>query len=206
MRCNSEVAKMRSEVQSNLSVAMDFEMPVEARVAATRRLGELGDQDVVVPLGVLLGQTDSELRDTVAITLKRLDATEMIKRDLKSAMPPRRIRATQLLALICDEGSVSALIDALEDPCAKVRESAASALYSFRDGRAIPGLARVMIEDSDADVRGAAAQALGEIPAFTALDALEQAARLEKDAFTRVLITRSITRWRANSSVADLLL
>lgn len=206
MRCNNEATKVRNEVQAQLSVAMDFEMPTSARVAAARRLGELGDPDVVVPLGVLLGQSDSPLRDELSTTLKRLDATEAIIRDLKSPMPPRRIRATQLLALMGDESSVSALIDALEDPCAKVRESAASALYSFRDGRAIPGLARILFEDPDADVRGAAAQALGEIPAFAAVDALEQAQHHEKDAFTRVLVERSITRWRASSSVADLLL
>ena len=197
---------MRNEVQSNLSVAMDFDMPIAARVAAARRLGELGDRDVVIPLGVLFGQTDSELREELSRTLKRLDATAAIIRDLKSPMPPRRIRATQVLALIGDVGSVSALIDALEDPCAKVRESAASSLYSFRDGRAIPGLARVLSEDPDADVRGAAAQALGEISAFAAVDALERTLHDEKDRFTKILIERSITRWRANSSVADLLL
>jgi HEAT repeat protein len=201
MRCNSEV---RNEVQKNLTLAMDFELPVEERVRAAKRLGDLGDATVAIPLGVLLGQTDSPLRDALSTTLKRLSATQAIIRDLSSPMPPRRIRATQVLALIGDDECVPALIDALADPCAKVREAAASSLYSFRDQTAIPMLAKALASDPDADVRGAAAQALGEIPAFDAVNALEQAKKTEMDGFTRILIERSILRWRAQSSVADL--
>jgi HEAT repeat protein len=197
---------MRIEVKHNLALAQDFELPLEDRVRAARRLGELGDTEVVIPLGVLCGQSDSELRDALSGALKQLKAIEIIARDLMSPSIPRRIRATQMLALVGDDASVPALIDALEDPSSKVRESAASSLASFRDPRAIPVLAHLLERDEDADVRGAAAQALGEIPVFAAVDQLERAMRGEKDKFTRILIERSILRWRANSSVADLLL
>jgi HEAT repeat protein len=201
MRCNSEVGR---EVQRQLNVAMDFELPIEDRVRAAERLGDLGDTTVAIPLGVLLGQTDSELRAALNETLKRLSATQAIIRDLQSPIPPKRIRATQVLALIADDAAVPSLIEALADPCAKVRESAASALYSFRSAAAIPMLAKALASDPDADVRGAAAQALGEIPSFEAVNVLERAKATEADGFTRILIERSILRWRAQSSVADL--
>jgi HEAT repeat protein len=76
-----------------------------------------------------------------------------------------------------------------------VREQAASALAKLRDPRALPYLILRLEHDAHPDVRGAAAQALGELDVQDALDALERATAKEQDVFTVILIERSILRF-----------
>ena len=69
---------------------------------------------------------------------------------------------------------VSTLIQALQDPDAKVRQRAAYALGDIRTETAVRGLIQAL-QDADADVRRSVAYALGKIGTETAVPALIQA-------------------------------
>ena len=188
-------SKMTNDVQELLSVALNWEHSVEERVAATERLGDLGAAGAVVPLTALLGETAGELADVIAAALAKLSAVEIMLRNLKAPTADIRETAAHLLTVLKDESSVPGLISALADSNARVREEVATALYELKDARAVPALEKVLFEDDDPDVRGAAAQALGELPTPQALEALERAEQQEEDEFTLILIERSVRRF-----------
>ena len=97
-----------------------------------------------------------------------------------------------LLAGIALADKVDDLAKRLRDPDNKVRLSAALNLGKLGDKRAIPPLLGAL-KDSDKTVRGVAAAALGRLidgsvdakTRKTAIDALEQSARNDADAFVR---------------------
>jgi HEAT repeat protein len=186
---------MNDGVKEQLAIALDWEFREGERAAATERLGHLGDSNVVVPLGVLLGQTTpGRLRNALLFTLSRLSAVDAMIDGLGSPDPAARELAAQILANIKDDRAVPSLIEALNDPMPRVREEAAASLLEFRSHVALPALTRVVVEDPDPDVRMAAAQALGELDDRGALEALERAMEREKDEFTLILIEQSIQR------------
>ena len=186
---------MKDGVREQLGIALDWEFREEERALAAGQLGGLGDRAVVVPLGVLLGQTTpGRLRTALMETLVALDAVDAMIGELGSPDPGARELAAQILANIGDPRAVGPLIEALNDPNARVREEVAAALLEFRSLDALPALSRALIEDEDPDVRMAAAQALGELDDHAALEALERAGEVEKDEFTMILIEQSIQR------------
>jgi hypothetical protein len=122
--------------------------------ASQARLGALGaTEDVVREMGALaLGFTD----DSTAVA----PLTERLRRD---SAPRVRAMAAWALGEIERPESTRPLIDALRDAEALVRVSAAHALGEIEDTSAIPALTDLLKSDRDANVRRAAALALGEI-------------------------------------------
>lgn len=192
---------MTDAVKDHLRVALDWEYGEAERAEAVERLGALGDPKVVIPLGVLLGQTTpGRLRSALTGTLTRLSAPDIMIEQLDSPDPGAREIATQVLASLQDKRAVEPLIRALQsDPSPRVREEAAASLYDLRAEAALPALAKSLLEDEDPDVRMAAAQALGELDDHRALEALERAGEVEKDEFTMILIEQSIQRFMDRS-------
>jgi beta-lactamase regulating signal transducer with metallopeptidase domain len=80
-----------------------------------------------------------------------------------------------------DDSVLRALIEALSDETAKVREHAATALGGHRDERAVLPLCRVLLNDREARVREHAAEALGQIGDDRAAEALAVAMRTDPD-------------------------
>jgi HEAT repeat protein len=80
---------------------------------------------------------------------------------------------------------VSALVVALRDSIPDVRVSAAHALGSLGDPRAVEALLQALRSDSDAGVRKMAAWALGEIESPSAVGGLSQAVRSDSSAEVR---------------------
>lgn len=192
---------MTDAVKEHLRAALDWENADEERAEAVERLGELGDPGVVLPLGVLLGQTDAgRLREALAATLTRLSAADVMLGLLTSPDPGARELATQVLAILQEQRAIEPLIDVLQnDPSPRVREAAAASLYDLRAEAALPALAKSLLEDQQPDVRMAAAQALGELDDHRALEALERAGEIEQDEFIMLLIEQSIQRFMDRS-------
>jgi HEAT repeat protein len=178
-----------------LEIALDWRCGESDRIDAIKKLGTIGDGSMVVALGALYGESSERLRAAVADTLDRLSAVEILSRLLRTSSEEERVTVAQVLGAIAAPTSLPALLDALKDPAAKVREFACSALIKLTDERALSSLARVLFEDSDPDVRGAAAQALGELDLPEAQEALDRAALSEADPFTVILIERSLYRF-----------
>lgn len=86
-----------------------------------------------------------------------------------------RIAASRALGELRNRIAVPALIGNLADADARVRELAVWALSELKDKRAVAALCNVLLSDSRAAVRRAAADALGEIRSAEALPSLKQA-------------------------------
>jgi HEAT repeat protein len=187
---------MTNLVRQHLSLALDWEHREEERAAAVEELGMLGDAGVVIPLGILLGQTTpGRLRSALTSTLARLSAADVMISELSSPDSGAREIAAQVLSSLGDRRAIEPLMIALTDPTPRVREEACTSLFEFRAVEAVVALTRCLLEDVDPDVRMAAAQALGEIDDHSALAALERATEIEKDEFTMILIEQSIQRY-----------
>lgn len=192
---------MTDAVKDHLRVALDWEYGEVERAQAVDQLGKLGDQKVVIPLGVLLGQTTpGRLRSALTEALTALSAADLLIDQLGSPDPGAREIAAQVLASLRDRRAIAPLIHALQnDPSPRIREEAASSLYDLRAEEALPALVKSLLEDENPDVRMAAAQALGELDDHRALEALERAGEKEQDEFTMILIEQSIQRFMDRS-------
>jgi HEAT repeat protein len=178
-----------------LSIALDEEQPLEQRLGALRALADLGDPAVVEPLSLLYADVAGDLKRALHAALTRLFAVDTLLAGLQSHSAELRAQAARVLGLLRDPSCLTELIDALNDADHHVREQAASALAKVRDPRAMPHLILRLELDAHPDVRGAAAQALGELDAPEACEALEHATAKEEDVFTVILIERSILRY-----------
>lgn len=186
---------MSGTILGQLEVALDWRRSEADRISAIVRLGEQGDVSVVLPLGLLYSESAGRIRAVTAEALDRLSAVDVLTRTLRSEDGELRLRAVQALGALAAPTALPTLLSALKDPVAKVREYAASALLILRDERALPDLERLLASDPDPDVRGAAAQAMGELDRPEAQAALERAAVSELDPFTVILIERSLYRF-----------
>ena len=85
------------------------------------------------------------------------------------------------------QGTIDALTTAMKDADVEVRRTAAQALGSLEDPRAVDALLAALRDDADADVRKMAAWALGEIESPRAVAGLSQAARSDRSAEVRAM-------------------
>ena len=185
---------MKAETRQTLSVALDWRQPTAARVQAARRLADIGDADVVTPLSVLFSETTAALHEAVGSTLRRLEASAWLVRQLGAPLPEARISAAQILGMLGDPSAAPALARCLFDPHPRMREESASALAKLRDPRALPALEELLIRDAKPDVRAAAAQAIAALPGDEATLALERALSVEPDPFTSSILERALDR------------
>lgn len=86
-----------------------------------------------------------------------------------------RMAAARALGEVRDDRALPKLVATLADDDWHVRELAVWALSEMKDDRAVTALCNVLLSDAHVEVRGGAAEALGEIRSADALPALKQA-------------------------------
>lgn len=174
---------------THLKTALDFEAPSDVRIEA---LEKLTDPNVVATIASAIPEADEPVAAAMTALVERLDATTVLTRDLTSPDPQVRRTAAHALTLLKDRGALAALITAMSDAEASVREEVVSALHALADPAAVDALRAALCADPCVEVRMAAAQALGAIDTPEALDVLTRAEVEEDDDFVSLLIERSI--------------
>lgn len=187
---------MRDATSRALRVLTDRRQTIDARRAAALSLAASGDVGAVPALAVLVTEVELALAGDVRRAALALGATAHLTAELDAPRPEARIEALRLLGYLADRAALPALLAALEDPVAKVREQAANALIPLRAAEARLPLTRHLFEDPDPGARMAAAQALGALADDASRDALERASDTERDGFARVVVELSHERAR----------
>ncbi|HET7288729.1 MAG TPA: HEAT repeat domain-containing protein, partial [Pyrinomonadaceae bacterium] len=90
-----------------------------------------------------------------------------------------------------DARATETLIATLSDTDWRVRRLAAWALNEMKERRAVAALCQLLLGDARAEVRGAAADALGEIASAEALPSLQQALN-DPETAVRAKVSRAI--------------
>jgi HEAT repeat protein len=114
------------------------------------------------------------------------ELTNMVPGDRASAVPKLvtllgdadawvRMAAARAIGEVRDHRATETLIATLSDADWRVRRLAAWALNEMKETRAVSALCNLLLTDSRAEVRTAAAEALGEIASNEALPSLRQA-------------------------------
>lgn len=165
---------------SALSIAVKNQNP-HVRIHAVRALAEVGNPSVVpILLGALNFDDVPEVRRGAAEALGRLgdpSARKHLVRILKDQAEEVSVRASLIKALskIGTFADIPVLLSLLRDPESTLRFHSAIALGAIKDPAAATGLLSVLETDRDAQVRGAAAQSLGELGHTAASPALIKA-------------------------------
>ena len=136
------------------------------RQLAAEALGDIGSRDAVAPLIELITTDQSGARPEAIEALGKIGdpaAVAPILSLLRTGSPSVRKRAIGALASFRDPRAIDALALALSDQNEEVRQAAASGLGEVGDERVIARLERVADNDSSADVRAAAVQAIQRI-------------------------------------------
>jgi len=136
------------------------------RVAAVDSLAELGPAAVDALLDALLGPPPDEGGDWAR--------AEALTGSLRSDRPALRMASANALGRLGVPDATPALVEALDDADARVRERVARALGALEDPRAGRGLTD-HVSDDVADVRVAATEALGRLGGQEALAGLLRA-------------------------------
>lgn len=185
---------MTQSIHQELAIVSDHQAPSEARLRALARLKSMGDPAATIPLTSLLPEIEAALLDPLRATLKALGASAVLSAGLRGPQAEQRAEAARLLGYLQESTAVDALIAALEDQEARVRELAASSLAELPSDAAIEPLVRHLGSDPDPAVRAASAQALGQIENETAYQALVASVAAEPNDFTKVVVEISLER------------
>ena len=155
-------------------------------------LGNLGDEvrdQVGVALVERLGDPSGEVKTAAAQALGRMRATpdlvERLTETLRRGDVPTKRAAVQALALLEAPASYQALVEALRDHDARVRQGAIAALGELADARALPLIRDHLLHDRDVGVRSEAAFRLGKFGDSTVASALKSAAAHDGNADVR---------------------
>jgi HEAT repeat protein len=138
----------------------------EHRELACWASGELQDPGAIAPLRAALDDSDNCVQKVAARLLGRTDdprAVDSLLDALASPNPRTRQLAAVGLGYAEAPESFGPLMRALGDDASAVRAAAAWALGELEDERAVQPLARLLSDDPEADVRRAAALALGSM-------------------------------------------
>lgn len=155
-------------------------------------LGNLGGEvmgQVGIALVERLGDPSDEVKTAAAQALGEIRATrdlgERLTVILRHADVPTKRAAIQALALLEAPASYPALVEALRDDDARIRQGAIAALGELADARALPLIRDRLRRDRDAGVRSEAAFRLGKFGDPTVVSALQSAAADDMDADVR---------------------
>jgi HEAT repeat protein len=156
--------------------------PVVRRESAWA-LGNLGDEvtdQAGVALVKRLGDPSDEVKAAAAQALGGMRATpdlvERLTETLRRGDVPTKRATIQALALLEAPASYQALVEALRDDDARVRQGAIAALGELGDARALPLIRDRLLHDRDVGVRSEAAFRLGKFGDATVVSALKSAA------------------------------
>jgi HEAT repeat protein len=136
------------------------------RQLAAEALGDIGSKDAVAPLIELIASDQSGARPEAIEALGKIGdpaAVGPILSVMRTGSPSVRKRAIRALSSFRDTRAIDALAAALSDQNEEVRQAAAAGLGEVGDERVIARLERLADNDSSADVRTAAAQAIQRI-------------------------------------------
>jgi HEAT repeat protein len=136
------------------------------RQLAAEALGDIGSKDAVTPLIELVTVDQSGARPEAIEALGKIGdpaAVAPILSVMRNASPSVRKRAISALASFRDPRAIDALAVALSDQNEEVRQAAAAGLGEVGDERVVARLERMADNDSSAEVRAAAVQALRRI-------------------------------------------
>jgi hypothetical protein len=159
-----ETRNASSAVQPLLAALAEGD-PCASRLAA-QLLGRSREPRAMQGLLAALADPTARVRATAALGLGYSDlsaAVDPLIGTLRDSDAGVRASSAWALGSIESRRAVPALIAALKDVDPVVRRSSAQALGEIEDPAAIPALAALLREDRDAEVRRAAAWALGEI-------------------------------------------
>ncbi len=139
-----------------LRIAGGSDIDPNAREAAVRALGDLGDERAVEPLIAVLG-TSREIplvwvREAVVRSLGQIGdarAVEPLIAELMDSDPGVRETAVVSLGEIGDARAVDPLITVLGDPSHTLREAAVTSLGQIGDARAVEPLLAILGDPSD---------------------------------------------------------
>ncbi len=187
--------KVTVSLDDNLKIFLDSQKPAAERQKALGALVKSQEERFIKPLTAEYPHLDGTLKQTVAAGLKDLGATRYFAKMLQDPDDAQRLIAAELVALVPGPEAYDAVLKAAQkDPADKVREYSASALWRFKEPKAVAPLIQILSSDAHPDVRSAAAQSLGYLGGAEALAALESANKTEKDEFVKILIQESIKR------------
>lgn len=136
------------------------------RQLAAEALGDIGSKDAVAPLIELIASDQSGARPEAIEALGKIGdpaAVGPILSVMRTASPSVRKRSIRALSSFRDPRSIDALAAALSDQNEEIRQAAASGLGEVGDEHVIARLERLADNDSSADVRAAAVQAIQRI-------------------------------------------
>ena len=159
-----------------------FKRPSPAEQAALA-LASMG-RNALVPLMNELSNSNAATRRNAAWAIGEL--TNMLPGERAASVPQLitilrdtdpwvRMAAARAIGEVRDRRASETLILTLSDADWRVRRLAAWALNEMKEQRAVTALCNLLLGDTRAEVRTAAAEALGEIRSATALPSLQQA-------------------------------
>ncbi len=162
------------------------------RATSAWALGRFGE-DVLdqagLELATLLDDPSPAVKLAAAQALGAVGGTQTIIELLTERLtsPDIETRRAVVSALTWLEASSAhhALLKALNDPDAQVRQGAIAALGEMVDPRSLPAIRERLLKDADAGVRGEAAYRLGKFGDRTVVAALQAASVRDPDAVVR---------------------
>ncbi|MFN3202461.1 MAG: HEAT repeat domain-containing protein [Bradymonadia bacterium] len=170
----------------------------DVRGAACEALGLLGDARAVSPLVSMLRDDDEDVRAEAFSALFNIGQSRASTLKVEAFVGEDLANPTAALTQVvwaADLEALQMLHDGLEDEDPEVRIGSAYTLGRMGDISAFDTIAKLLSSDPDADVRAAAAFALGDLRAPKGLDALVQAwphNQRPEDDEVAILIIRAI--------------
>jgi HEAT repeat protein len=180
-----------SDAAPALLLSLDDADPA-VRAMSAWALGNLGEEildQAGMELARRLDDPSPAVKQASARALGALGSTQTIielltERLTRSDVETRRA-AVQALTWLEASSAYHALIAALGDPDAQVRQGAVAALGEMVDPRSLPAIRDRLLKDMDASVRGEAAYRLGKFGDRTIVPALRSASARDPNAEVR---------------------
>ncbi len=160
----------------------DFDDPIDTAAISLEEKGWKSNTDTSVSSGS--STTTSVSEGEVFDFAEALDGLGPIHFDVQTKTENGKTHVAQTQVA---QGTIDALETALDDADADVRRTAAEALGSLEDPRAVEALLEALRSDSDETVRKMAAWALGEIEDPRAVAGLGQAVRSDGSSEVRAM-------------------
>ena len=178
------LARLGCQIAIPLLKQAVLEGPGGNRRRAAVALSRIGSQEATIALVEDLGKEGLDDNGGAAEGLRRIGADEArpaLAEGLRSACSYHRTRVAQALGYIGGRGAVELLVSALKHEDSSVRFYAARSLGQLGATGGLAALYSALVADSEQDVRGEAALAIGRIGGREAFFALVEALKDRRD-------------------------